>query len=79
MLGWDLCDFFICAQNLGALSANMDNYNYIVPSVATLCSESEEDYCNPPVLAYDHRIPVNLTFSLLRTLVRTIGSWLSWF
>ena len=61
---------FLCPQNLGALSANMDNYNYIVPAVVDLCREQEQEYCNPPVLSFDNNITVQLSFSLLRTLVR---------
>ena len=60
----------ISLQNLGALSANRDNYNYIVPSVNTLCgSDSESGNCT---LSYRQTIYVTLTFSLLRTLVRRL-------
>ena len=60
----------VSLQNLGALSANRDNYNYIVPSVNTLCgSDSESGNC---VLSYKRTIDVTLTFSLLRTLVRRL-------
>ena len=60
----------VSLQNLGALSANRDNYNYIVPSVNTLCgSDGESDNC---VLSYQRTIVVTLTFSLLRTLVRRL-------
>ena len=63
--------YFFSAQNLGALSANMDNYNYDVPSVSRLCeNQQEQNGCNPANLAFDNTIEVNLSFSLLRTLVR---------
>ena len=49
----------------------MDNYNYIVPSVSNLCEGQEQAYCNrPELLSFDNNITVNLSFSLLRTLVR---------
>ena len=51
----------------------MDNYNYIVPSVDRLCEGQEEQaYCNSEVLSFDNNITVNLSFSLLRTLVRRL-------
>ena len=61
---------FVFPQNLGALSANMDNYNYIVQPVVNLCEGQEEAYCDSPILSFDNNITVNLSFSLLRTLVR---------
>ena len=48
----------------------MDNYNYIVRPVVDLCDGQEQQACNPPVLSFDNNITVNLSFSLLRTLVR---------
>ena len=46
----------------------MDNYNYNVPSVSGLCEDRQAQ--NSCRLAFDYRIEVNLSFSLLRTLVR---------